>query len=35
MIIHDLGPELAEQVLAKTEDDCIICDHQAIHNCIG
>jgi multimeric flavodoxin WrbA len=35
MIIHDLSPEQAEQVLAKTEDDSVICDKQTIHNCIG
>lgn len=35
MIIHDLNPELAEQVLVKAEDDCVICENQTIHHCIG
>ncbi len=35
MIIHDLNPEQAEKVLAKTEDDLIICENHSIHNCIG
>ena len=35
MIIHDLSPEVAEQVLAKVEDSCVIADQHTIHNCIG
>jgi multimeric flavodoxin WrbA len=35
MIIHDLSPEQAEQVLAKVEDSCVISDNHAIRNCIG
>ncbi len=35
MIIHDLSPEQAEQVLGKVQDTCIITDNHTIHNCIG
>ena len=35
MIIHDLSPEQAEEVLSGVEDNCIIADNHKIRNCIG
>jgi multimeric flavodoxin WrbA len=35
MIIHDLSPEQAEQVLSGVEETCIIADNSTIRNCIG